>query len=291
MKKLQIKRKGSKSGPVRSRGGSAVVVLILLFFALFMLLPFYYAIVQSLKPMEEIFAFPPKLYVRNPTLENYRTLSELSNGLWVPFWRYVFNSVSVTLIGTVLILFISSLAAYPLAKGDFPGKNLIFKTVVTSLLFVGPVLGTPAFIIISKLGLFNTYWALILPSLASSMGLFLMKNFMAQLNDALIESARMDGAGTFTIYFRIVMPLIKPAWITVMILTIQGLWNGANSNYVFDEKLKLLPVAISQIATSGISRSGAGSAAGILLMLPPCIFFILSQRNVVETMANAGIKE
>lgn len=285
------KRKRAGVNSVRSKGGSVAVFIILAFFALFMLLPFYYAIVQSLKPMEEIFAFPPKFYVRNPTLENYRVLSELSNGLWIPFWRYAFNSVFITLVGTALILIISSLAAFPLAKGDFPGKSLIFKTVVTSLLFVGPVLGAPVFIIISKLNIFNTYWAMILPSLASSMGLFLMKNFMEQLNDALIESARIDGAGTFTIYFRIVMPLIKPAWITVMILTIQGLWNGANSGYVFDEKFKLLPVALGQIASSGIARSGAGSAAGILLMVPPCVFFILSQRNVVETMANAGIKE
>lgn len=281
----------SGSGVIRSRTGGVVVIVILAVFAAFMLLPFYYAIVQSLKPMEEIFAFPPKFYVRNPTLENYRQISELSNSLWIPFWRYVFNSVFVTAVGTILILFISSFAAFPLAKYDFPGKNIIFKTVVLSLLFVGPTIGTPVFIIISKLNIFNTYYALILPSLASSMGLFLMKNFMEQLNNSIIESARIDGAGMFSIYFRIVMPLIKPAWITVMILTIQSLWNGAGSGYVFDEKFKLLPTALSQIATSGIARSGAGSAAGILLMIPPCLFFIFSQRNVVETMANAGIKE
>ncbi|MBR7132542.1 MAG: carbohydrate ABC transporter permease [Clostridia bacterium] len=289
--RIRLSKEKSGSGVIRSGGGSAVVFIILLVSALFMLLPFYYAIVQSLKPMQEIFAFPPKFYVRNPTLSNYKSLMQLTNSMWIPFWRYVFNSVSQTAIGTVLIIIISSLAAFPLAKCDFPGRNLIFKTVVTSLLFVGPITAVPAFIVIAKLGLYNTYLALIVPSLASSLGLFLMKNFMEQLNDSLIESAKIDGAGLVTIYYRIVMPLTKPAWITVMILTIQSLWGGAGNGYIYDEQLKSLPVALSQITASGMARSGASAAAGVVLMIPPFIFFVLSQRNVVQTMANAGIKE
>lgn len=289
--RIRLSKEKSGSGVIRSNGGSAVVFIVLLVSALFMLLPFYYAVVQSLKPMQEIFAFPPKFYVRNPTLSNYRSLMQLTNSMWIPFWRYVFNSVSQTAIGTVLIIIISSLAAFPLAKCDFPGRNLIFKTVVTSLLFVGPITAVPAFIVIAKLGLYNTYLALIVPSLASSLGLFLMKNFMEQLNDSLIESAKIDGAGLVTIYYRIVMPLTKPAWITVMILTIQSLWGGAGNGYIYDEQLKSLPVALSQITASGMARSGASAAAGVVLMIPPFIFFVLSQRNVVQTMANAGIKE
>lgn len=289
--RIRLSKEKSGSGVIRSRGGSAVVFIVLLVSALFMLLPFYYAIVQSLKPMEEIFAFPPKFYVRNPTLSNYRSLMQLTNSMWIPFWRYVFNSVSQTTIGTVLIIIISSLAAFPLAKCDFPGRNLIFKTVVTSLLFVGPITAVPAFIVIAKLGLYNTYFASIVPSLASSLGLFLMKNFMEQLNDSLIESAKIDGAGLVTIYYKIVMPLTKPAWITVMILTIQNLWGGAGNDYIYDEQLKSLPVALSQITASGMARSGASAAAGVVLMIPPFVFFVLSQRNVVQTMANAGIKE
>ncbi len=276
----------------RSRGGNFLVYLLLVLAGVFMALPLVYAIASSLKPFEEIFLFPPKLYVINPTLENFESLFTLSQDSEVPFTRYLFNSLFIAVASTVLQIIIASMAAYPLAKNDFPGKNAIFAVVVASLLFVSQVTSVPQYIIMAKMRMINSYWALILPALGSSMGLFLMKQFMEQIPISLIESARLDGASEFRIVFSLVFPNVKPAWLTLAIFTFQAVWNQTGTSFIFDENLKLLPTALNQItASNAMARMGVGMAATVILMLPPIVFFIISQSNVVKTMAFAGIKE
>ncbi len=276
----------------RSRGGNFLVYLLLVLAGVFMALPLVYAIASSLKPFEEIFLFPPKLYVINPTLENFESLFTLSQDSEVPFTRYLFNSLFIAVASTVLQIIIASMAAYPLAKNDFPGKNVIFAVVVASLLFVSQVTSVPQYIIMAKMRMINSYWALILPALGSSMGLFLMKQFMEQIPISLIESARLDGASEFRIVFSLVFPNVKPAWLTLAIFTFQAVWNQTGTSFIFDENLKLLPTALNQItASNAMARMGVGMAATVILMLPPIVFFIISQSNVVKTMAFAGIKE
>ena len=184
------------------------------------------------------------------------------------------------------------MAAYVLSKHDFPGKNILFHTVVLSLLFSTVVTGIPNYIIITKLHMINTVWALILPLLPSSLGLFLMKQFMDQMiPDTLLEAARLDGAGENRIFFSICLPLVKPAIMTLLIYSFQGIWNSTGGSYIFDEKLKTLPTALNNIITSGISRTGVSSAVSLLLILPPIAVFLFAQSNVLQTMATSGMKD
>ena len=276
----------------RSRLGNVMVWIVLIVAGLFMSVPLIYAVTASLKPFEEIFLFPPKLYVINPTWDNYTALFSLTGELTVPFSRYLFNSFFIAVVTTVIQIIFASMAAYPLAKGDFPGKNVIFNVIVFSLMFVSQVTFMPQYILMAKLQLLNTWWSLLLPTVGSSMGLFLMKQFMEQIPYAIIESARLDGAGEGRIVFSLVFPNVKPAWLTLAIFTFQGMWNTTGSAYLFDEDIKLLPTALAQITQSNATaRMGVGMATTVILMIPPILFFILSQSNVVKTMAFAGIKE
>ena len=276
----------------RSIGGNIGTFIFLLIIALFMLLPLVFVVSSAFKPLSELFIFPPKLFPMNPTLDNFKDLSSLLGDSWLPFSRYVFNSLAVTVIGTFGNIIFSSMAAYVLSKHDFPGKNILFHTVVLSLLFSTVVTGIPNYIIITKLHMINTVWALILPLLPSSLGLFLMKQFMDQMiPDTLLEAARLDGAGENRIFFSICLPLVKPAIMTLLIYSFQGIWNSTGGSYIFDEKLKTLPTALNNIITSGISRTGVSSAVSLLLILPPIVVFLFAQSNVLQTMATSGMKD
>ena len=276
----------------RSIGGNIGTFIFLLIIALFMLLPLVFVVSSAFKPLSELFIFPPKLFPMNPTLDNFKDLSSLLGESWLPFSRYVFNSLAVTVIGTFGNIIFSSMAAYVLSKHNFPGKNILFQTVVLSLLFSTVVTGIPNYIIITKLHMINTVWALILPLLPSSLGLFLMKQFMDQMiPDTLLEAARLDGAGENRIFFSICLPLVKPAIMTLLIYSFQGIWNSTGGSYIFDEKLKTLPTALNNIITSGISRTGVSSAVSLLLILPPIAVFLFAQSNVLQTMATSGMKD
>lgn len=275
----------------RSVGGNILVALMLLVLGAFMALPVVYSTVQAFKPMEEIFIFPPRFTVENPTTKNFKLIGQLAGGLWVPFSRYLFNSVFVSIVGTAGNVIISSMAAYPLAKHSFPGKKVLFKLVTVSLLFTGGVIELPRYIVMAKLHIINTYWALILPVVASSMGLFLMKQFMEQINNSLLEAARVDGMNEMQIFFHIVMPMVKPAWLTQIIFAFQGIWSMTGGNYIYKENLKLFPTALSQIQSGGISRAGVAAAAALVMLIPPIIMFLVTQSSIMETMAHAGIKE
>lgn len=276
----------------RSRAGTLMVFLILLGTSFLMLLPFAYSIIQSVKPMEELFAFPPRLLVQNPTFENYRKLFQLTGNLWVPFSRYVFNSVFVAVAGTAGYVLVASMAAYALAFGDFPGAKLFNGIVVQALLFNVTVLSVSQYVIIARANLMNTYWAIILPVMATPLGLFLMRQFMVQMiPKSMLEAARIDGAGVFKIFWRVIMPIVKPAWLTLIIFGFQSLWSDGGNRYVYEEQFKALPTVLKQISGGGMARAGIAAAAAVVLMLPPILVFMFTQRNVLETMATSGIKD
>ncbi len=287
-----MKAKVKKTKKVnRSLGGNIILFTFLALLGAFMALPVVYTVVQAFKPMEELFVFPPRFMVVNPTLKNFRLIGQLTNNLWVPFSRYIFNSVFVSVVGTLGNVFIASMAAYPLAKIDFPGRKLLFKLVTVALLFTGGVLGLAQYIIMAKLHMINTYWALILPSVASTMGLFLMKQFMEGINDSIIEAARIDGMNEFKIFWHIVMPNVKPAWLTMIIFAFQGMWGMTGGNFIYKESLKLFPTALAQIQAGGIARAGVAAAASLIMFIPPVLLFLVTQSSIMETMAHAGIKE
>ena len=291
MKTDFIKRLRGRSKRVnRSRTANIVIFTLMTLFGLFMALPMIYAISNSLKPLDELWEYPPKLFVRNPTLNNYRDLFNLMGDSWVPITRYLFNTVFITVVGTLGHVILSSMCAFPLAKMKFPGRNFIFGVIVTSLMFSGAVTSVPSYIIMSKLKWLDNYASLIVPAFGSSLGLYLMKQFMENIPDALLESAVVDGAGYWTRFMKIVMPQVKPAWLTLVIFSVQSLWNTGSSIYIYSEELKTLPSALNQIVSGGIARMGASGAVTVLMMSVPIIVFIISQSRVVETMSSSGIK-
>ncbi|MGN0492234.1 MAG: carbohydrate ABC transporter permease [Acutalibacteraceae bacterium] len=274
----------------RSNAASLFILIILLCFGLVMMLPLFYAVLQSIKPLDELFAFPPRFFVRRPTGESYTTLFELVANMHVPFSRYLFNSIFITVVTTAGRVLFSSMAAYPLAKFKLK-VSWLFELVVLTLLFSGVVLALPQYVILARLHMINTYWVYIVPHLAVPLGLFLMKQFMESVPMALIESARIDGASHFRIFFGIVMPQVKPAWMTLLLFTFQDVWAQQPLNMVFDEQLKMLNMAFTNVIAAGISRMGPSMASAVVLMLPLLLVFLITQSNVIETMTSSGIKE
>lgn len=287
MKVKRLKRRQ----PNRSRSGDIGIYFILIFFGLFMAFPLVYAINSAFKPLDEIFVYPPRVFVRNPTTDNFQDLFVIMGKSWVPFSRYVFNTLLITVAGTGGHLLVASMGAYVLAKYKFPGSKMFFSLVVTALMFNGYVTAIPNYLIISKIGWVDTMWAVIIPAFASPMGLFLMKQFMEGIPDALLEAAKIDGAKEWSVFYKIVMPMVKPAWLTLIIFSVQNLWNTKASNFIYSESLKTLPYALQQIVSGGIARAGVGAAVTLVMMIVPLTVFILSQSNIIETMASSGIKE
>ena len=276
----------------RSAGGDAGISVILVILGAFMFLPMVYVVMQSLKPLDELWMYPPRFYVMSPTLKNFKDLFTLMNISWVPFSRYIFNTVLVSVAGTAGHLFLASLAAYALAKIKFPGRDLMFQTVQMSLMFNATVTAITSFILMSALHWLDTYWALIAPAWCSSLGLYLMKQFMdTNVNDSVLESARLDGAKELKIFWVIAMPMVKPAWLTLIIYSFQGLWNAGASMYIYSEQYKSFNYAIGQILAGGIKRAGASAASLVIMMLVPITVFVVSQSNIIETMGSSGMKD
>ncbi|WP_455529163.1 carbohydrate ABC transporter permease [Ruminococcus sp.] len=275
----------------RKVGGSIGIFLLLAVLGLFMVLPIYLTLVMSVKPVEELFVFPPKLYAVRPTLDNFRDMFRVLHQNRVPFSRYVFNSIFVTVSVTLLQCFFSSMAAFVLAKCKFPGSRLINGVIVISLLYQSSVIYIMQYIVMAKLHMIDTYMALIFPAVASPMGIFLMRQSISQVPDSVIEAAKVDGAGLFRICWQIVIPNQKPALMTLIIFAFQGAWNIQAGSVVFREEYKTLPTVVSQAATSGLARAGVAMAAAVFMLVPPIVIFMLAQRQVIETMAHSGIKE
>lgn len=286
-----LKVKDKRKRTAGSLGGDIFIFVFLCLLGIFMVFPLYYAIIQSFKPVEELFVFPPKLYVLRPTLTNYSDMFKVASSLWVPLSRYIFNSAFITVVISVANIFVCCCAAFPLAKCKFPGNALINKIVVTALLFTSSAMWIVQFLVMAIMGIIDTYFALILPNIATSMGLFLMRQSMTTIHDSMIEAAKVDGAGLFRICWQIVMPNSKPALMTLLIFAFQGAWNIQGGALIYSEELKTLPTIMNQIAASGIARQGVTFATAVILMIPPLLVFLIAQNNVMETMANSGIKD
>jgi ABC-type glycerol-3-phosphate transport system permease component len=288
----KLRTRGHKVVLNRSAGGDAGITFMLSILGVIMFFPMYYVVIQSLKPLDELFMFPPRFYVINPTFDNFTDLFTLMSDSWVPFSRYIFNTVFITICGTCGNLVLASMAAYSLAKLRFPGRNAIFQMIVMSLMFHSTVNQVTHFIILSAFGWVDTYLSIIVPSMAGTMGLYLMKQFMeSSVPDTVLESARLDGASEFRTFLIIAMPMVKPAWLTLMIESFKGLWNSGASIYIHSEELKTFNYAINQIITGGIARSGAGAAAIVIMMIVPIAVFVLNQSQIIETMGSSGMKD
>lgn len=283
------KSKGKKING--SLGGDIAIFMLLGLLGLFMIFPLYYSIIQSFKPISELFVFPPKLYVLSPTTENFSNLFKVAGNLWVPFSRYVFNSVFITVVISIFHVIVVCCCAYCLSKCRFPGYAVLNQIIVTSLLFTSTATWIMQFVVMAKLGMINSYSALILPSIATPMGLYLMRQSMSTINDSIIDAAKVDGAGVFRTCWQVVIPNQKPAIATLIIYVFQGAWNVQGGALVYEEDLKTLPTIMSQIAASGIARQGIIYASAVVLMIPPLVIFLVAQSNVMETMANSGMKD
>ncbi len=275
----------------RSLAGNTLLFGIMIICGVFMVLPLVMIVNNALKPLDELYQFPPKIFVRNPTLENFSDLFVLMNDSWVPFSRYILNTLIITGGGMIGHVVIASMAAYPLAKNEFPFKKQLFSMVVLSMMFSWTVTQIPQYLIISWLHINNTYLSLILPAWSFGMGLYLMKQFMEQLPDSLMESARLDGASEWKIFWTIVMPNVKPAWLTLAIFQFQQMWGNTGSLFLRDEQLKPLQYSLQQITAGGVARAGAAAAVTFIIAAVPITFFLICQSNVLETMTTSGMKD
>jgi len=275
----------------RSFTVSFLLFVLLALFGSFMALPLIYAINNAFKPLDELFIFPPRFFVKNPTFDNFFDLVAIMGNSWVPLSRYITNTLLITLIGTAGHIIFASAAAYPLAKYRFLGSKSLFSIVVLALMFSGHVTATPNYMVMSWLGWINTHASIIVPALAFPLGLFLMKQFMEQIPDALLEAAKIDGANEYRIYWTIVMPNVKPAWLTLLILQFPALWGTDGGSFIYSENLKTLHYALGQIVQGGIARAGVGAAVALILMIVPITLFVISQSSVIQTMATSGMKE
>jgi len=289
IRKFGIRTRSKKVS--RSMWGNFFMLVFLMIFGVFIVLPIAYMFINAFKPINELFLYPPRFFVRNPTLSNFSDMFNLIGAARVPFERYAFNSLLVAGVGTVGSVMLSALTAYPLAKHKFPGAALLLNIVVWAMLFRPDVTVIPLYLIIAKLHMLDNFLALILPAMAMSQGVFIMRQFMvASIPDALIEAAKIDGASEFKIFRSIVMPMVKPAWLTLTIIMFIQIWNQTGVQFIYTEQMKMLPQAMGQIATMGISRQGAGAAVGMFLIIPTIILFIFCQGSMLETMSTSGIK-
>ena len=288
-------KRGKKSAVkryTRSKAGNFALVLFLVLGGLFSMLPLIYCVCTSFKPLDELLIFPPRFFVHRPTIGNYVILPDLMSSLKVPLSRYIFNSVVISFFTTFIYIFVALMAAYSISKGTFKGRNAIFWTVQFALMFNAYTLAVPQYLIFSKLGLIDTYWIYILPPMASTMGVFLGKQYIeGYVPDALLEAAKIDGANQFKIFWSIVMPTIKPIWLTLLLFTFRDIWSAVPSGKIFSEQLKILPQVVTQITAGGTARSGSAMAVTVIMMIPPIIVFLVSQSSVAESMSSAGIKE
>jgi ABC-type glycerol-3-phosphate transport system permease component len=277
----------------RSFGGDLGVNTFLALIGFFMIMPLVYTIVTAFKPFEELWIFPPRFFrVDNPTTRNFADLFRILTLSDIPFTRYLFNTIFVSVVGTAGHVLVASMAAYMFAKRKFRGSVFMFRMIVTALMFNAAVTAIPNFMILSRLGFIDTYFALIIPAFGSPLGLYLMKQFIEQMiDDSLLEAARIDGAGEWAIFSGIVMPIVKPAWLTLMILSFQGLWNIGGTALIQSEELKTLNFAMGQILAGGFARAGVGAAAAVIMLIVPLTAFVVTQSNIVQTMGSSGMKD
>ncbi len=288
--------KGHTINPKKFEKGQIKIILTVLPMVLLTGLPIIFIIFHAFKPMEELFAFPPKFITTNPTLDNFRMLFKASRSAGIPLSRYIFNSIIITVVVVLSSLVFSTAAAYALSKLKFKGRNTMLQINQLALMFVPVAVMIPRYLVVNVLGLTNTYWAQILPLIPLPVSLFLVKQFVDQVPDSLIEAAYMDGAKEWQIYTRVIIPLINPAIATAAILVFQQVWTNmeASNYYVNDDGLKTLVFYMNTLTststTNTVAGQGIAAAASLIMFLPNLILFCLLQNKVMNTMAHSGIK-
>ena len=290
--KLKGKPKPQYKRYTRSTAGNILFFTILAAAGIFSVMPLVYCVNAAFKPLDELLKFPPTIFVRRPTLENFLTLPSILGSLGIPISRYFFNSLFISFAGTFFHIVAASMAAFVFSKTQIRGKAVLFMIVQFALLYNGYTLSIPQYLIFSKLKMIDTYWVYILPAIPSSMGCFLMKQYMdASIPDSLLEAACIDGAKPMRIFFNIAMPMVKPAWMTLFLFSFREIWSNISGGTIFREQLKTLPQIFSTITAGGIARMGNAMVATVLMLIPPIIVFLVTQANVMETMSSSGIKE
>lgn len=288
---LKLRKKQKK---LRIKRSQWPVYLMLAPMVLMSVLPILYIVFTAFKPIGELFAYPPKFITLRPTFDNFRKLFEASEDTIFPLSMYLFNSIVSTAAVVLIGLIIAVAAAYTLSKKRFRGRNMIFKMNTLSMMFVATAVSIPRYLIIKELGLIDSFWANIIPMLATPVGVFLLKQFVDQLPDAVIEAARIDGANDYQIIWKIVLPLVKPALATVAILLFQNSWNSMEASKMFinTESLKTFAFYMNTLSNSGNGVAGVGisAAASLLMFLPNVALFVLMQSKVMNTMAHSGMK-
>ena len=275
----------------RSTAGNIVIFICLALAGAFVALPLYYSLISAFKPIGELFLFPPRFIVYHPTLDNFTGIVRLQSQSLVPFERYIINSVLVAGVSTGGYIMVAAMAGYAMSKLKVPFKKVIYTVIVFAILFRPEVTALPQYMLMAKMGMLDTYLALILPLMSTSFGVFLMMQFTESVPDDILEAARIDGAGEKYAFFRIVLPMLRPAMLTLTIFTFISSWNVTGAQFTYSENMKLLPAMLQQISTGGVIRTGIMAAVSVLLMLPAIILFLICQGSVVETMAHSGIKD
>lgn len=278
------------------RLSTVIILLLLTAVALVSLLPIVYVVCNAFKPLEELFVYPPQFFVKNPTLQNFWDFIYATDVSTVPFTRYLFNSVVVTLSTTALTIVVSLCCAYAFSKLKFPGQGWLFQMITIALMFSPEAVVITRYLIVSGMGMIDTYWVHILPHLALPMGVFLMKQFMDQVPNSLCEAAKIDGASELRILWNIITPAVLPAVGAVVIIAFQNVWGDMTTStlYTTSESMKTLPYFVNSL-TSGltatsVARKGATAAAGLVMLLPNFIIFAVLQKSMIATMVTSGIK-
>lgn len=285
---------GMMINPERYHRSQIKFYLILIPLLIVMVLPILFIVSHAFKPLDELYAYPPRFFPSRITLDNFVQLITASEQTGIPFGRYLFNSIVVSVTVIFLSLLLSSLAAYAFSFLNFKFKNWLFTANQVAIMFVAVAVAVPRYIVMSQFGIINSFFAHIVPLLAMPVGVFLLKQFMDQIPRELYDAAKIDGANKFQIYRLIVLPLVKPALATIAILAFQSAWNNTETSQLFinDEALKTLPYYFQTLTlgTSSIAAQGISAAASLIIFVPNIVLFIILQKNVMNTMAHSGIK-
>jgi len=291
MKKLKLPKRQKRLRIQRSQLPAYIALTPMV---LLSLLPILYIVFTAFKPIGELFAYPPKFITLRPTFDNFRKLFEASENTVFPLSMYLFNSVVSTVLVVFLGMAIALCAAYVLSKKRFRGREFIFKMNTLSMMFVATAVSIPRYLVVKEVGLLDSFFANVVPMLALPVGVFLLKQFVDQLPDALVEAAKIDGANDYQIIWKIVLPIVKPAMSTVAILLFQHSWNSMEASNLFinTESLKTFAFYMNSLSNSGNGVAGVGmsAAAALLMFLPNVILFVIMQSKVMSTMAHSGLK-
>ena len=265
----------------------ALLHIILMAGSLITILPLLWMFLSAFKPSKEIIKVPPTFFPQQPTLGNFQAIFST-----LPFTRFMFNSLLVTLVSTLLLIFFTSLMGYAFAKFEFTGKRLVYATLLMTMMIADEIIVLPLYLIISGAHLNNSYEALIVPFLVTGFAVFLMRQFISTVPNELIEAAIIDGAGHFRIYFYVVLPLIGPALAALAIFNFIWMWNMFMwPTVVADtEAMMTIQVALSRFTSMYMTRYDLTMAAASVATIPILIVYILLQRTFVKGIALTGLK-